>query len=258
MSLVEYEFLNNIAYIELNRPDRLNAVVPQLVEELCQALERAERDSAGVVVLRGHGRAFCAGHDLREPTTDDDVELRRQLHRIQDVTRIIKRLPCPVIASVHGYALGAGCEFALCSDLVIAADDACFGFPEVDVALAVTGGITHVLPHAIGFVKAKELLLLGEQFTAERAYEWGLVNRVVPAAELRQVTDDWALALAKKPVLAMSVAKQALDTSPGGSLESALNMETTFAHLAMRSGEITAKAAAFSPDSRLEDSAKGS
>lgn len=246
MNVVEYELRDQVAHIYLNRPERLNAVIPELVEELCYALEWAGRNDARAVVLRGKGRAFCAGHDLRETITTDEIELRRQLQRIQDITRLVRRLPCPVIASVQGYALGAGCEFALCSDLVIAAEDARFGFPEVEVALSVTGGITHILPHAVGFARAKELLMFGEHFTAQKAQEWGLINRVVPLNQLAAATDEWAAALAAKPRIAISVAKHAIDSAPGGPLEAALETEASYTHLVMRARELTPAAAAFS------------
>src|SRR5690606_14179700 len=99
--------------------------------------------------------------------------------RTQDIMRLVRTSPAPVIAAVNGYAVGAGCEFALCSDLVVAGQTAKFGFPEVSVGLAVTGGISHVLPLAVGPAVAKELILLGEHFTAQRAMDLGLVNTVV-------------------------------------------------------------------------------
>ena len=145
--LVTYEASDGIAVVTLNRPRRLNAVVPDLVEQLCAALGRARHDDVGACVLTGAGSSFCAGHDLRhEHEPISEAEDRRRLHRIQDVTRLIRQAPFPVIASVHGYALGAGCEFALCCDLVAASTDTVFGFPEVSVGLGVTGGISRLLP----------------------------------------------------------------------------------------------------------------
>jgi 2-(1,2-epoxy-1,2-dihydrophenyl)acetyl-CoA isomerase len=114
--------------------------VPELTAGLAAALARAGQDGARVVVLAGRGRAFCSGHDLKEPVPPETVlQTRRRVDGIQDVTRAIRRFPGPVVAAVHGYALGAGCEFALGCDLVVAAEDAQFGFPEVSVGLSVTG-----------------------------------------------------------------------------------------------------------------------
>jgi acyl-CoA synthetase (AMP-forming)/AMP-acid ligase II len=149
--VVDYELDQSVARIFLNRPHRLNAVVPELTDALVAALGRAEADAARAVVLAGRGRAFCSGHDLKEPVPPETVlQTRRRVDGIQEVTRAIRRFPGPVIAAVHGYALGAGCEFALGCDLVVAAEDAQFGFPEVSVGLSVTGGISRLLPLLVG------------------------------------------------------------------------------------------------------------
>src|SRR5215471_20194463 len=177
--VVGYQVADGIAVVTLNRPHRLNAVVPELVEGLCAALSQARADQVGACVLTGAGRAFCSGYDLKqEPELISENEDRRRLQRTQDVTRLVRQAPFPVIAAVHGYALGAGCEFALCSDLVVAASDAQFGFPEVSVGLGVTGGISRLLPLAVGMARAKELVLLGEDYSAAQALELGLINWV--------------------------------------------------------------------------------
>ena len=181
----------DVAVISLNRPHRLNAVNDQLVEGLLEALSEIEASDCGAALLTGRGRAFCAGHDLKEPRGDDD-ELLRRLEHLQDVTRRIRALPIPVIAAVHGHAVGAGAEFALGCDLVVAAEGTRFRFPEVGLGLSVTGGVTKLLPLLVGPVKAKELVLLGEAIDAHEAMRLGLVNRVVPPSELTGATMDWA------------------------------------------------------------------
>lgn len=222
---VEYENASGIAIISLNRPERLNAVTPDLVSGLSLALDRASSDEAKVVVLRGNGRAFCAGHDLKEEPLNDPERVRADAEGIQDVTRRIRQGAFVVLASVHGYALGAGCEFALCSDLVIAADDAQFGFPEVGVGLSVTGGISHVLPLAVGLARAKELVLLGNRFDSGIAREWGLINWVVPSGELGTRTQEVARQLTSRPTESLLRAKRVLDAGPEGALEAALGRE---------------------------------
>jgi 2-(1,2-epoxy-1,2-dihydrophenyl)acetyl-CoA isomerase len=229
---VDYELDQSVARIYLNRPHRLNAVVPELTAGLIAALTRAGHDDARVVVLAGRGRAFCSGHDLKEPLPPESVlETRRRVDAIQDVTRAIRRFPGPVLAAVHGYALGAGCEFALGCDLVVAAEDAQFGFPEVSVGLSVTGGISRLLPLLVGPVRAKELLLLGERFGAARALELGLVNRVTPAGQHEQVAAEIAGRLRDRPALALALAKQALDRGADCALEEAMAAEVDFAAL---------------------------
>lgn len=224
--VVLYESEGGIAVITLNRPHRLNAVVPDLVEELCQALSQSRRDDVGACVLTGAGRSFCAGHDLKqedEPLTE--AEDRRRLHRVQDVTRLVRQSPFPVIAAVHGYALGAGCEFALCCDLVAASADAQFGFPEVSVGLGVTGGISRLLPLAVGLARAKELVLLGERFSAQRALDLGLVNWVVEPGQHLRFAMDVAARLRDLPRSALARAKLALDLGADGGMESAFETE---------------------------------
>lgn len=229
---VDFELTDSVAHVYLNRPHRLNAVVPELTEALIAALGRAGRDGARVVVLAGRGRAFCSGHDLKEQLPPETVlATRLRVDRIQEVTRAIRRFPGPVIAAVHGYALGAGCEFALGCDLVVAAEDAQFGFPEVSVGLSVTGGISRLLPLLVGPVRAKELLLLGERFGAARALELGLINKVAPAGGHEQVAGELAARLRDQPELALALAKQALDRGADCALEEAMATETDFATL---------------------------
>jgi 2-(1,2-epoxy-1,2-dihydrophenyl)acetyl-CoA isomerase len=230
--VVDYERDQSVARIYLNRPHRLNAVVPELTAGLVAAIDRAGSEGARVAVLAGRGRAFCSGHDLKEPVPQESVlETRLRVDGIQEVTRAIRRFPGAVIAAVHGYALGAGCEFALGCDLVVAAEDAQFGFPEVSVGLSVTGGISRLLPLLVGPVRAKELLLLGDRFGASRALELGLVNRVTPPGQHEEVAAEIAARLADQPALALVIAKQALDRGADSALEEAMATETDFAAL---------------------------
>jgi 2-(1,2-epoxy-1,2-dihydrophenyl)acetyl-CoA isomerase len=241
--VVAYQERGGIAVITLNRPHRLNAVVPELVEELCTALGRARRDDVGACVLTGAGRSFCAGHDLRqehEPITE--AEDTRRLHRVQDVTRLVRQAPFAVVAAVHGYALGAGCEFALCCDLIVASRDAEFGFPEVGVGLGVTGGISRLLPLAVGLAKAKELVLLGERFSAEQALELSLINWVVEPGQHLNIAMDVAARLCERPRAALARAKRALDLGPEVGIDAAFDVEIANA-LALHAGSDAADAA---------------
>jgi len=233
---VRYESADGIAVITLSRPHRLNAVVPELVEELCVALDQARRDDVGACVLTGAGRSFCAGHDLREEREPlSEAEDQRRLNRVQDVTRLVRQAPFPIIAAVHGYALGAGCEFALCCDLIVATTDATFGFPEVGVGLGVTGGISRLLPLTVGMARAKELVLLGERFSAEQAHQLGLINRVVEPGQHLDFALDLAARLRDRPRSALARAKRALDLGPEAGIEAAFNVEIDNA-LALHAG----------------------
>jgi 2-(1,2-epoxy-1,2-dihydrophenyl)acetyl-CoA isomerase len=236
--VVDYELDQSIARVYLNRPHRLNAVVPELTAGLIAALQRASDEDTRVVMLAGRGRAFCSGFDLKEPLVRESLlATRRRVDGIQEVTRAIRRFPGPVVAAVHGYALGAGCEFALGCDLVVAGQDAWFGFPEVSVGLSVTGGISRLLPLLVGPMRAKELLLLGERFDAAAAHELGLVNRVAPPGEHERVALELAARLAAQPPLALALAKQALDRGVDCALEEAMAAETDFAALTVAPGQ---------------------
>ncbi|RMI37912.1 enoyl-CoA hydratase/isomerase family protein [Actinomadura harenae] len=228
---VEVAFDDAAAVVRLNRPHRLNAVSPALVDGLLDALascaDAAGRE-IGAVVLTGNGRAFCAGHDLKEPR-EQPTSLTERLDRLQEVTRRIRALPVPVIAAVHGHAVGAGAEFALGCDLVIAAEDTVFRFPEVGIGLSVTGGVSRLLPALVGPAKAKELVLLGEPLPAQEAERIGLVNRVVPAGGQLDAALEWARRLASQPPLATSLAKTALDEGTDGTLHGALALEIAHA-----------------------------
>lgn len=238
VTAVEYERVDAVARVWLNRPERLNAENAELVEALLDALARAVDERVGAVVLAGRGRAFCAGRDLT--AAEDGTP-----ERLQDVTRAVRGASFPVVAAVHGYALGAGCEFALCSDLVIAAEDAVFGFPEVDVGLSVTGGISHVLPLAVGLARAKELVLLGERFGAAQAERLGLVNRVVPGEDLQDEALALAQRLATKPAQALALAKAALDHGAQSTFEEALALEVAHARQTLGGEEALAAVARF-------------
>ncbi|WP_033295780.1 enoyl-CoA hydratase/isomerase family protein [Amycolatopsis jejuensis] len=241
MSTVDLTVEGGIAHIRLNRPERLNAVAPVLVDDFLAALEQVAHTDARVVLLAGNGRAFCAGHDLKEPTPEGDSRVR--LERLQDVTRRLRALPQPVIAAVHGYAIGAGAEFALGCDLVLAAEDAVFAFPEVSLGLSVTGAASRLLPLLVGPAKAKELLLLGDRFDGRRAHDLGLVNAAVPADELMPLALGWAEKIAHHPPEAATMAKRALDA--GIDLGSALELEVSHALITEHSAAVRESTEAF-------------
>ncbi|GAB3498369.1 enoyl-CoA hydratase/isomerase family protein [Amycolatopsis cihanbeyliensis] len=244
MDTVELTLDGGIAVLRLNRPERLNAVVPALVDDLLTALDRAAAEpGTRALVLTGNGRAFCAGHDLKEPAPEGDS--RARLERLQEVTRRIRALPQPVLAAVHGYAIGAGAEFALGCDLVLAAEDAVFGFPEAGLGLSVTGAASRLLPLLVGPLKAKELLLLGERIDAATARRLGLVNEVLPTGELMSTALAWAGRIAGQPASSTTLAKRALDQGIEGAVETALELEVSHALLTEHSVALAHSTAEF-------------
>ncbi|AXB45412.1 enoyl-CoA hydratase/isomerase family protein [Amycolatopsis albispora] len=224
---VELTVEKGVAEIRLNRPDRLNAVSAELVDDLLAALDAVAGSGARAVVLAGRGRAFCAGHDLKEAPQPGDS--RPRIERLQEVTRRLRGLPQPVIAAVHGYAVGAGAEFALGCDLILASQDAVFAFPEVGLGLSVTGAASRLLPLLVGPLKARELLLFGEKIEATAAKDMGLVNQVTGSDDLHETARTWAEKLAERPAAAATLAKRAIDHGIDSALEATLELEVAHA-----------------------------
>lgn len=173
------EAKDGLATLTLNRPDKLNAIDNELAQAILTALDSAaSNDSVHAVCLRGTGRAFCAGRDVSAPPTETDLQL------VQAVSESIVRLTKPVLFAVHGWTVGAGLEWMLNADIVIAASSSRFKLPEAALGVFVTGGLSATLPAYAGLSRAKALTLLGEEFTPSQAQAWGLVWQVVPDAEL--------------------------------------------------------------------------
>lgn len=186
--------------LTLHRPDKLNAIDNALAEALLEAIEAAGCDDAvRAVRVRGEGRAFCAGRDVGAPPTERDLVL------VQAVASALVRLDKPVLFAVHGWTLGAGLEWMLDADIVIAASDARFRLPEASLGVFVTGGLSATLAACAGVARAKALTLLGETFGADEARAWGLVWRVVAPGELDVASMQMARQLA---ALAPAVARQ--------------------------------------------------
>src|SRR3954469_20991762 len=208
---IQFEVRERVAYVTLNRPEQLNALTFQMRAELSEAFDAcAADDGVRVVVLAGNGRAFCAGVDLRdgsfEETAIESVEVRVRGDFRSKLTGMRK----PTIAAVQGYALGGGCELALCCDLRLAADDAQFGLPEINLGSIPAGGATHRLPRVIGTTRALELLMTGDRLPAEEALAVGLVNRLVPRDGLSDAAAALAQKLAAKAPLAVRYLREAV------------------------------------------------
>lgn len=181
--------VDGVLTLSLNRPAKLNAIDHGLGAALLDALQAAADDAqVRVIRLRGEGRAFCAGRDVGAPPDARDLEL------VQGVASALVRHPRPVVAAVHGWTVGAGFEWAMDADLVLAAEDTRFKLPEASLGVFVTGGLVATLPAAIGLSRAKALMLLGEEFGARDALAWGLVHRTVPPDEL----DEASMAICRR------------------------------------------------------------
>src|SRR5580700_1033257 len=183
---VLYEKRGAIAYVTLNRPKVLNALKQAVFAELKSAFEDARNDASirGVILTGSGDKAFAAGADIAEMSNYTGVEAGEATRRAQEVTEIIENLGKPVIAAVNGFALGGGCETAMACTIRLAVEGAKFGQPEVTLGLVPGGGGTQRLPRLVGKGRALQLILSGEMISAQEAYRIGLVNEIVPTADL--------------------------------------------------------------------------
>jgi enoyl-CoA hydratase/carnithine racemase len=234
---VVYEKIDNIAYITLNRPKFLNAYNIRMRDEIYQVLGAIKDDTeVRVAVLKGEGeKAFCAGADLTEFLTAPSPIVARKVRWERDIWGVFLTLPQPVIAALHGYVLGSGIEIALCCDLRIASEDARFGLPEINLGIIPAAGATQTLPRTIGRARALEMLLSGRWISAEEAFEFKLVNRVVSKDRLLPAAENIAIEIASYDSIAVRNAKQALVRGRDMPLVEGLKMEKRLAMSVRRS-----------------------
>jgi enoyl-CoA hydratase/carnithine racemase len=197
------------ARVTLNRPDKRNALSLALMDELVGVLESlGARGDVRAIVVEGAGVAFSAGHDLSEMVGRDLPFYQRLFDSCTELMETIHRVPQPVIAKVHGIATAAGCQLVAACDLAVAADEARFATPGVKIGLFCSTPMVP-LSRAIGRKRALEMLLTGQPISAATALEWGLVNRVVPAAELDAAVDELVAAISRSSPLIVGIGKEA-------------------------------------------------
>jgi len=213
MSFILVEKADRIAWVTLNRPEKLNALNNEVLKELEQLFAELEHDAeVGVVVLTGAGeKAFVAGADIAELKALDTAGARVQALRGQAVYQRIESFPKPVIAAVNGFALGGGCELALACHIRIASENARFGLPEVSLGIIPGYGGTQRLPRLVGKGVALDLILSGEMAPAPEALRMGLVSRVVPQADLRTTAEKLARTILSRGPLALRSALAAVN-----------------------------------------------
>lgn len=237
-----------IATITLNRPEARNALDMTMRRELLAALDELEAaPEARVVVLAGAGEHFCAGGDVKSMRERRNTAAEGRA-RVEALNRMVLRLvdfPLPTIAMVDGYAVGAGCNLALCCDLVVASDRARFGEVFAKIGLVPDGGGTWLLSRAVGLARAKELVFTAAVIGATEAAAIGLVNRVVPAAELETVTRALAAKIAAGPPAVLRLAKHMLNRAAASDLGAALDLEAFSQGIAITGEEHQEGLAAF-------------
>ena len=229
---VDLKIENGVAEITLNRPERLNAWTAQFGDELREAiLTDAAAPEVRAVLITGAGRGFSSGADLKEMLEQragggevpDVGEMLRE--RYHPIIKGIRELPKPVVAAVNGPAVGIGCSLALAADLIWAAESAVFGLAFVNIGLVPDGGSTFLVPIAAGKARALEMALLGDPIPAEKALEWGLINRVVPDGDLMSDARELVGRLATGPTRSYAQSKRALNNWMSKTMDEQLDLE---------------------------------
>jgi enoyl-CoA hydratase/carnithine racemase len=220
---------NAVQSIILNRPERLNAINPELLADLLAALKAGNADpEVRVMVLSGSGAAFCAGDDLKEfdSQVGSEEQTRAYIDSIQEITREIVLGDKIVLGAVHGWAVGGGLEWLINCDFAILAEGTRCFFPEISLGVFVTGAVTTILPKLVGLQKAREMILFGERFDAAQALDWGLAWKVVPQADLMKETMAAAARIAALPEQAVCDLKRILNRACHLDAEAAMKLET--------------------------------
>lgn len=249
-----YRLLNasiedEVLSIELDRPERLNALSGELLDEIEEVLSTVESDSIRCVTIEGAGdRAFSAGADISGFASVQPTELME----VTPAFEAVNDFPCPLIALIDGYCLGAGLELALACDLRLATERSTFGSPEITLGLIPGGGGTQRLIRLLGETRAKELVFRGNQIGADQAEEWGLINRSVPRDEFDTLVDEFVQDMQQGPPLGLQVAKHVMNEGPDASLSAALTMESQGFGLLMSTEDVREGTAAFAEDREPE------
>jgi enoyl-CoA hydratase len=222
-----FEKDNNIGIVTINRPQAMNALNDLAYAELLQLFQEIEKDSqVRVVIITGSGeKAFVAGTDITNMARLSADEARIFSSTLKRTYDMIWNLPKPVIAAVNGYALGGGAELAMCADIIIASENAKFGQPEINVGIIPGSGGTQRLTRLIGINRAKELIYTGGMIDAKTAFSMGMLNKVVPPAELMKEAKAMAAKLLEKSSIMLKLAKSAINNGAGVDLNTGLNIE---------------------------------
>ncbi|OWU86650.1 crotonase [Oceanicola sp. 22II-s10i] len=241
---------NGVVTITLNRPDRMNTLGGTMKPDLYDAFQNQMLNDRDVrcVILTGSGeRAFCAGADIKERAANRPpaAEYYAKQKFTHDLTRLIEEFERPVIVAINGVCLGGGMEIALCGDIRIAADHAKLGLPEVKLGVLPGAGGTQRMPRLIGGPKAKELMFTGRHITAQEALDYGIVNRVVPMADLMATARELADEIAAQPPLSVAFIKQAINKGMQVGIEEGLEYERLAASMIVDSEDRKEGMAAF-------------
>jgi enoyl-CoA hydratase/carnithine racemase len=230
--LIESSRDGHVALLRLNRPEARNALSPELMEMLAASLEQLDPDpEVRCIVIAGSDEVFAAGADIKAMAERSFAEALR--HPAASFWRRVAAIKTPLIAAVSGYALGGGCELALACDMIVAAETAVFGQPEIRLGIIPGGGGTQRLARVLGKQRAMEYVLTGRRFDAETARELGLVNKVVEKDRWLEEAMALATTVAERPPIAARLAKQAVIAAEETALSAGLENERRLYELAM-------------------------
>lgn len=234
---ITVETRENLGIITLNRPQALNAVNAEMLKELALAAEAFDNnDAVRVLIVKGDGKTFAAGIDIKEVLGRADSKFLG-IDEMQNCFRRFAAVKKPIIAAVSGYALGIGCELALACDIILAADNTRFGQPELSLGTIPAFGATQRLTRALGKAKAMEMILSGRTLTAEEAFVSGLVSRIVPLPDLFEDAAKTAARIATQPLGALKAAKEAVLAAQNTPLEEGIAFEGKAAQCCLAADE---------------------
>ncbi len=226
--VVKAERINGVLEITLNRPDSLNAMNEEVIEGLLQRVEETRPPEVRAVLIRGEGRGFCAGGDIRHfaKLLESGQPVPREMpDRLHEMIECLRQLPKPVLAAVHGPCAGAGFSLVLACDLAIASEESKFNLAYVGIGLSPDGSSSFFLPRHVGMKKATEIFLTGKNMTAQEVLELGLINRIVPATDLLEQGRAMARMLASGPTAAYGRVKELINSSYHNNLHDQLALE---------------------------------
>ncbi len=224
---LKYDLSEGVCTITFNRPDFYNAFNDGISYEFQNALKTAAKDDAvRVIVVTGEGKAFCSGQDLKSARDEDERMFYNSLEkRYNPIIRLMRGLPKPIIARLNGVAAGAGCSLALASDLIVAAQSAKLVEVFINIGLVPDSGSSFFLPNLVGYQKAFELCAMGTKVSAQEAFELGIINKVVPDAELDTAVKGYTDYFAKAPTKSIGMIKKMLNKASSSSLDEMLEYE---------------------------------
>lgn len=246
MSTIDYRVEGKIAIATINKPETLNALDGQVLDELKLIIDKVEMEKdLRVLIITGTGRSFVAGADIRAQSVFDLEQARDWGRRGSSILRRIEKLEIPTIAAVNGFALGGGCELAMACDIIIASEKAKFGQPEVSLGIPPGFSGTQRLPRRVGIGKAKELILTGNMISASEAEKIGLANKVVAPEAFMDEVFEMAAKIAGNAPMAVKYSKACINRGMQTDIDSGITIENELFAMAFATEDQTEGMAAF-------------